>query len=162
MTSRGELGGFTRGDNSSAADVKENKIRDLLHSRSPQPRSGWGRKLFYIVGGLIGLGVVFEMFGGGGSSNNFEVERDDILRSFRDGQIVNVTNVGTKTIRLTGNTVNDRVDCMAMDGNQPANVKTFQPRDLRVGDRIQIVSRCRVIRITLETDDGSYSYSFAQ
>jgi len=92
---------------------------------------------------------------------DLELVRRDLFDAAHDGKVLEITNVGTKPIKLTGLTVNDRPDCKvyrldAMLGN---NTPLF-PSILKVGDEISIAGSCQVVKATVETDQGSSSYSF--
>jgi len=84
-------------------------------------------------------------------SIDLEVTRTGAI-SADDGNAVEILNEGSKRITITGTSINDRAEC---------DIKAQQPRELKVGDSTFIFSRCRIIRITIETDAGSKTYSFA-
>ncbi len=96
-------------------------------------------------------------------SMDLELTRKGLL--FEDeGNALEILNVGSKQIEITGMSINDRVDC-AINGISifaEGVAKRPLPRELKVGDSLSIWSTCRIIRITIETDTGSKTYSFTQ
>jgi hypothetical protein len=116
--------------------------------------------LLYTVLAIIGFDVLFGMFGEG--SSDLEVRLTDlIIRG--DNHAMSVTNVGTKTITITNIVFNDRDDCGAArvdaDMFNPHAAPTF-PAKLQVGDKMTFSAGCGVVRTTIVTTDGRYSYSF--
>jgi hypothetical protein len=164
MSNWRELGGFTRDDHTSA-DAQENEIRDLLHSRPPSLKSGLGKKLVYILGGVIGIAILLGMFSG--SNSSLEVERTD-ANWRNDSMGLIVTNIGHKPIIITGITVNDRDDCKVYNVNAPHSKEDVNlpdpnrnfPETLKVGDKGKFYSRCVAIRTKIMTSDGTYDFSF--
>ena len=91
-----------------------------------------------------------------------------------DGKAIQSVNNGEKPITITGMTVNDRDDCKVTTPSQeydragrlgsfakpdPAN-DVFKSSILKVGDTTSYISSCRVVRVTVETDLGSTTYTF--
>jgi len=78
------------------------------------------------------------------------------------GNAVEILNVGSKPVKITGMLINDRADCTI------SGVSIFTegvdrkplPTELKVGDTLAILSSCRIIRVAIETDIGSKTYSF--
>jgi hypothetical protein len=76
---------------------------------------------------------------------------------------VSLGNVGSRPIKITGVEINQRTDCtvtvplgMFTDPNKLA----FSPRELKVGDEMELVSTCKIVRAQIEPDQGSGIYSF--
>jgi hypothetical protein len=78
------------------------------------------------------------------------------------GNAVEILNVGSKPVKITAISINDRADCTI------SGVSIFTegvdrkplPAELKVGDTLPIMSSCRIIRVAIETDIGSKTYSF--
>jgi hypothetical protein len=90
------------------------------------------------------------------SQNDLELVKQGAF-SDDDGMAVEVTNVGHKPVTIIGMKVNDRDDCKA--GPLTLGNLNF-PVKLNVGDKQMFVSTCNIIRINVQTDGGTSSYSF--
>jgi hypothetical protein len=74
-----------------------------------------------------------------------------------------IGNVGSKPIKITGVEINQRTDCtvtLPLGLFTDPNKLEFSTRELKVGDEIELVSTCKIVRALVETDQGSESYSF--
>jgi hypothetical protein len=78
------------------------------------------------------------------------------------GNAVEILNVGSKPVKITGMLINDRADCTisGMSIFTEGVDRKPLPTELKVGDTLAILSSCRIIRVAIETDIGSQTYSF--
>ncbi len=111
--------------------------------------------------GIIAAGLL--AFGIFGSYNpiNLELVRRDLFDAQHDGKVLEITNTGSKPVKLVRIVINGRADCNiyrldAILGNN----KPLFPSTLNVGDQLSIAGSCRIVRATVETDIGSNNYSF--
>ena len=130
-----------------------------LPSVALKPTSKW-RWLKIAVGiiaaAFLAIGVI-----GSYSSNNLEFVRRDLFDAAHDGKVLEITNAGNKPIKLMNLKVNDRLDCTVyrLDAIL-GNAKPLFPSTLSVGDKLSISGSCQIIKVAVETDQGSNSYSF--
>jgi hypothetical protein len=111
----------------------------------------------FIIGMAAGGFLLLNLLGGF-NSPKLEVRRiGAILAS--DGLALLVLNVGTKPITIRSMTVNDRADCTVERISYGTGPNPL-PAKLKVGDKIMLLSSCRVIRASVQTDQGSNTYSF--
>jgi hypothetical protein len=115
---------------------------------------------FKLTAGLILGLVVLLKLAAGYNPVELELHRANLFDAARDGQAVEIINVGKDLIKIMNITVNERADCTLsrvsfVDGSKPL------PANLKVGDKITLMSSCRIIRATVETDKGSRTYSLA-
>jgi hypothetical protein len=80
-----------------------------LPSVTSKPTSKW-RWLKIAVGiiaaAFLAIGII-----GSYSSDNLELVRRDLFDAALDGKVLEITNVGSKPIKLINIKVNDRLDC---------------------------------------------------
>jgi hypothetical protein len=81
-----------------------------------------------------------------------EVRRTGLINA-ATGNMIEVLNVGGKPITITNVTINERTDCRQ---NQKSESVT-----LKVGENTFFSGTCFIVRATIETSDGSASYSFS-
>jgi len=97
--------------------------------------------------------VALLIFGSNNDSSNLEVELS--------GAYLTVRNIGTHPIRLLEVSINDRTECQPQVGM--FGLGPFNATDLKVGDFVILISPCiSIVRTTLRTDAGSWTYSFAR
>jgi hypothetical protein len=72
-----------------------------------------------------------------------------------DDRAFEVENVGRSAITLTSITVNDRPECTVKSLRT-----TLFPLKLQIGEKQLMYSDCRVVRLTVRSDQGSATYSF--
>jgi hypothetical protein len=102
--------------------------------------------------GLLIMGA-FLIFANKQDSSNLEVELT--------GAYLTVRNIGTQPIRLLGVSINDRAECEPHLGLPPLG--PFKATDLKVGEFVVLASPCiSIVRTTLRTETGSWTYSFAR
>jgi hypothetical protein len=128
-----------------------------LPAANPIPKRNWGWlkiTVGIIAAGLLAIGIL-------GSYNSLDLElvRRDLFDAAHDGRVLEVTNTGKKPLRVTGIKINDRSDCSItrlsfVDGSP------LVPSIMKIGDQISLVSSCQIIRVSVETDQGSNTYSF--
>src|ERR1700722_9690626 len=142
-----------------------------LPSDSAKPQSKW-LWLKIIVGIVAGLFLITSLIGIT-NSPKLELVRKGAWMG-NDGHAVEITNVGTKPITITKVTINDRSDCSVQtlaqvfdsNGRSASGAKPdpkndqFSSSTFNVGDRVSYISSCRVIRATVDTDQGTGTYSF--
>lgn len=76
-----------------------------------------------------------------------------------DGKALELLNVGTEPLTVLKMGINDRADCTVKRLSWTDDSSPF-PGQLKVGDKLMVMSSCRVIRASVETDHGSNTYSF--
>jgi hypothetical protein len=130
-----------------------------IPTTSAKPRHKW--RWLRITVGMVGAGFLAIGILGSYNPIDLELRRRDLFDAARDGKVLEITNVGRKPITLVSLTINDRPDCNvyrldAILGNS----KPLFPSILNVGDKVSISGSCQIIRATVETDQGSNTYSF--
>jgi hypothetical protein len=138
---------------------------------STKPKDRW-RWLKIIVGICVALFLAVSLLG---ISNSPKLELRRIGAYLADdGKMIEITNVGTKPVTITKVTINDRSDCsvqtlaqvfdstgrMASGAKPDAKNDQFSSSTFKVGDKVSYASSCRVIRATVDTDQGTGTYSF--
>ena len=129
-----------------------------LPSAATKPKAKWWKfAIVILAAGFLLLRLLVSI----SDSVDLELRRRDLFDAARDGKVLEITNVGRKPITLVSLTINDRADCKvyrldAILGNS----KPLFPSVLNVGDKVSISGTCQIIRATVETDQGSKSYSF--
>jgi hypothetical protein len=97
--------------------------------------------------------VALLIFANKQDSSNLEVELS--------GAYLTVRNIGTHPIRLLEVSINDRTECEPKVGL--FGLGPFEPTDLKVGNFVILISPCiSIVRTTLRTEAGSWTYSFAR
>jgi hypothetical protein len=128
-----------------------------LPTDNVKPKRGW-RWLKIIVGiiaaGFLALGIL-----GSYNSPDLELVRRDLFDAARDGRVLEITNTGKKPLKVVGIKINDRSDCSIsqlsfIEGRSPF------PLTLKIGDELSLMSSCQIVRATVDTDQGSETYSF--
>jgi hypothetical protein len=128
-----------------------------IPSVASKPKSKW-RWLKIAIGtiaaGFLAIGIL-------GSYNPVDLElvRRDLFDAQHDGKVLEMTNTGSKPVKLIRITINDRPDCTIYRLSFVDNSPLF-PATLKIGDRVALASSCQIVRATVETDLGSNSYSF--
>jgi hypothetical protein len=80
------------------------------------------------------------------------------------GNSVEILNVGTKSVKIVGMSINHRADC-TINGFSiftEGIKKPPLPAEIKVGEKLNIWSSCLIVRATIETNYGSNTYSFTQ
>jgi hypothetical protein len=80
-------------------------------------------------------------------------------------QIVVATNSGSKPITIQNITVNERKECTSNKMLRDLSVMFgggIFPVKLGVGDSTRIAAGCTVVRVLIESDQGSETYSFKE
>jgi hypothetical protein len=99
---------------------------------------------------IVGVGLVLKIL----NSYNpirIEVRRTGALTAAQ-GNALEVLNIGSQPITITGVVFNDRDDCAAIQKPEPTTIK--------VGETTFVFARCFIVRATIETSVGSANYSF--
>jgi hypothetical protein len=125
-----------------------------LPSNLAEPKKKWGR---WRVALIVIAGVVF-IFRLISSSPDLELTRTGLLFD-GDGYAVEIVNTGSKTTTIKAVQINDRTDCSVVSGMMQGD--EFKPVSLKIGDKLTLISSCRIIRVNVETDTGSGTYSFS-
>ena len=136
-----------------------------------KPKRKW-RWLKIVVGLSAGLFLILSLVGTA-NSPKIEVTQKGAY-SPNDGMALDVVNVGTLPITIKRIMINDRTDCLVSTRAQefdrlgrigsglkpnPAN-DLFQVATISVGDTVTYIGSCRVIRATIDTNQGSSTYTF--
>ena len=118
------------------------------------PNDKW--RWLKITIGIVAAGFLVIRLLGSSNSLPLELTRKSIIDRVQDGKIVEVVNVGSKPITITNVNINDRNDCAVFSPTEQ-----FQAITLKIGDVKLFVSACRIVRVTVQTTDGSATYSFS-
>ncbi len=132
-----------------------------IPSVASKPKSKW--RWLKITIGIIAAGFLAIGIYGSYNPVNLELVRRDLFDAQHDGKVLEVTNTGSKPVKLLRITINDRSDCNvcrldAILGNS----KPLFPSTLNVGDQLSISGSCQIVRATVETDLGTNTYSFGR
>ena len=105
-----------------------------------------------IAAAFLAIGII-----GSYSSDNLELVRRDLFDAAHDGKVLEITNVGSKPIKLINLKVNDRLDCTVyrLDAIL-GNAKPLFPSTLSVGDKLSISGSCRIIKVTVKSDQVQF------
>jgi len=123
-----------------------------IPTESTKQKSKW-RGL--TIAAAIVLGAVFAFKIASSSSSSVDLE---LTLTHSSRTIVDVINVGSKPIRITNVTINDRADCLVY--RRSLKSENFVPTELQVGDQLSLFSPCRIVRATVETNNGARTYTF--
>jgi hypothetical protein len=139
------------------------ELERLSQATKVRPRRqawAWGLGIAVLLGLMIYVGSLTR-----GPSLELNLSADD-------PSIVIIRNVGEKPLRVTGLTINDRPECVT---KHHKGIRTqhgiefemqqdkFPSQQIPVGDTISYWStECSVVRLTVQTDAGSASYTFKQ
>jgi hypothetical protein len=117
-----------------------------LTFKGPNKRWWYGGSAAVIIVGLL---IAYSNDTG---SLGLDVKRGNIIDAADDGQVLIVTNAGTRPITINQFVVNERSDCNALGPRLPAQ--------LNVGERRIVSSNCRIVRVEIDAKEGSESYEF--
>jgi hypothetical protein len=122
---------------------------------NPKPKWRWPK----ITVGIIAAGFLAITILGSYNSPDLELVRRDLFDAARDGRVLEITNTSKKPLKVVGIKINDRPDCVIsrlsfVDGSP------LVPSVMKIGDQISLVSSCQIVRVSVETDQGSNTYSF--
>jgi hypothetical protein len=118
-----------------------------------KPKSKW--RWLRILGGIIVGGFLIIRLVGNANSPDLELTRLGALMN-DDGKAIAIVNTGTKPIKITKITINDRVDCAPSRIMGP----DYEKSPVQIGDKITLISSCLIVRADVETDQGPGTYSF--
>jgi hypothetical protein len=126
----------------------------MTNPSTPKRKRTWWKLTLLIIAGAIFIIKV-----GSYGSLDLELTRKGLLFD-EDGQAVEIVNTGSKTTVISAIQINDRTDCSIATGMMQGD--DFKPPfSLKIGDKLTLLSSCRIIRVSVETDTGSGTYSFA-
>ena len=128
-----------------------------IPSVASKPKRKW--RWLKIILGVLAAGFLVVRILGSYNPVDLELIRRDLFDAAHDGKVLEMTNVGSKPVKLVRITVNDRPDCSVSRLSFVDNSPLF-PSLMRVGDELSLVSSCQIVRATVETDQGSNTYSF--
>jgi hypothetical protein len=123
-----------------------------------KPKRKW--RWLRITVGIIAAGFLALVILGSFHSPDLELVRRDLFDAAHDGRVLEVTNVGKKPLKITGMKINDRSDCSISALLSFVQGPSPFPLTLKVGDELSLKSSCQIIRVSVDTDQGSESYSF--
>jgi hypothetical protein len=92
--------------------------------------------------------------------SKYENDSSSLELELSDTVLLTIRNVGTHPIRLLDVTINERDECKPAVGL--FGLGHLEPRELKVGDFILLLSPCSIVRATARTDGGSWTYSFTR
>jgi hypothetical protein len=125
--------------------------------RPPKQKRRWGWfkvTLIIIASAIFILGII-----GSYDPTDLELTRKGLLVN-GDGLAVEIVNIGSRPTTIKLVQINDRTDCSVASGLMQGD--DFKPPvSLKVGDKLTLISSCRIIRVTIQTDNGSNTYSFS-
>jgi hypothetical protein len=122
-----------------------------------KPKRKW--RWLKILLGILAAGFLVVRIFGSYNPVDLELVRRDLFDAAHDGKVLEMTNVGSKPVKLLRITINDRPDCSVSRLSFVDNSPLF-PSVMRIGDQLSLVSSCQIVRATVETDQGSNTYSF--
>jgi hypothetical protein len=109
--------------------------------------AGWSTRC------ILAIGIL-----GSYNSPDLELVRRDLFDAARDGKVLEITNTGKSPLKVVSIKINDRTDCVIarlwFDDGSP-----LVPTVMKIRDRISLVSSCQIIRVSVETDQGSNTSS---
>jgi hypothetical protein len=77
-----------------------------------------------------------------------------------DGRDISITNVWDRPVTITGMSINNRDDCHAASLSAlRGDTSPLFPRTLQVGDQFEVLSTCKVVRVEVQTDKGSDTFT---
>src|ERR1700733_14751752 len=123
-----------------------------LPTDNAKPKRKW--RWLRIIIGIVAAGHLIIRILGSYNPVDLELTRRDLIDAAHDGKIMEMTNVGSKPVKLVRIAINDRPDCSAAKLFFNDNSPVF-PSLMRIGDKISILSSCQIVRATIETDQGS-------
>ncbi len=103
----------------------------------------WQTVLVIVFGGYFVLKLLSSY-----NPVNLELTRRNLIDRAQDGQVVEMLNVGSKTITITKVTFNDRADCDSRSGFEPFTLKVGDSKMLSVSKLIEITPLLRSINQT--------------
>jgi hypothetical protein len=118
-----------------------------------KPKNKW--RWLRIAAGIIVGGFLIIRLVGSASSPELQLTRMGAFMN-DDGKAIAIVNTGTKPIKITKITINDRVDCSHSRIMGP----DYEKLPIQIGDKITLISSCLIVRADVETDQGSGAYSF--
>jgi hypothetical protein len=130
-----------------------------LPTDNVKPKRKW--RWLKITVGIIAAGFLAIVILGSYNSLDLELARRDLIDAAHDGKIIEMTNVGSKPVKLVHIAINDRPDCSVSRLSFVDNSPLF-PSVMKIGDKISVLSSCQIVRATVETDLGSNTYSFSR
>ena len=128
-----------------------------IPSVASKPTSKW--RWLKIAIGIIAAGFLAIGILGSYNPVNLELVRRDLFDAQHDGKVLEMTNTGSKPVKIIRITINDRPDCTIYRLSFVDNSPLF-PSTLKIGDRVTLAGSCQIIRATVETDQGSSTYRF--
>jgi hypothetical protein len=136
---------------------EQTPVPPTIPTAASKPKSKW--RWLKIVIGIIAAGFLAIGLLGSYNPVNLELIRRDLFDAQHDGKVLEITNAGSKPVKIISITINDRPDCTIYRLSFVDNSPLF-PSTLKIGDRVTLASSCQIIRATVETDLGSNNYSF--
>ena len=118
----------------------------------PKRKWGWLKTSLAVIATVVFAFKILNSLAVSASPIQLEVRRTGAYTDAA-GNVLKVLNVGSKPITITNVTINERQECRQ---NQK-----FKSVTLKVGDEQFFAGSCYIVRATIETTDGSESYSFS-
>ena len=107
-----------------------------------------------VIAILLGLLVAN---GGSSGSLGLDVRRGDFFMR-DDGKTLRIINSGKQPVTITKLSVNGRSDCTLFTGMKTGD--DLFPFELKIGDRFDVNSSCRIVRVEVSSNNGSSTYEF--
>jgi hypothetical protein len=137
--------------------TEQTAVPPTLPTDNAKPQRKW-RWLKITVGTIAAAFLAIGILGSY-NSPDLELVRRDLFDAARNGKVLEITNTGKSPLKVVSIKINDRTDCviarLSFDDGSP-----LVPTVMKIGDRISLVSSCQIIRVSVETDQGSNTYSF--
>jgi len=129
-----------------------------LPTAATKPKAKWWKFAVAILAGGV---LLLRLLASISDTVDLEVRRIDFM--FKDdGLVLEITNVGKKTISITGVVANDRDDCKLKKLVFVQGLDQSYPIPLKIGEKQSFSGSCRVVRATVDTDQGSNTYNFTR
>jgi hypothetical protein len=137
--------------------TEQTEAPPALPTDNVKPESKW--RWLKVTVGTIAAGFLAIALLGSYNPVDLELTRRDLFDAAHDGKVLDITNAGTKPIKLIAITINNRPDCRIYRLSFVDNSALF-PSTLKIGDQLTLAGSCQIVRATVETDLGSNTYTF--
>lgn len=123
----------------------------------PKRKGLWWKILLGVLALFLAIMVL-------GSTNSPDLQVSRVSAFINDKRAVHIVNIGQKMLQIKSVVANNRDDCVMRAYGTGAAVKARSTPNqwvpLQVGEDVYFSSRCDVVHVDIDTDQGSISYSF--